>query len=413
MQEKVEGFRLSPQQNRLWLFQQKNLSAFYCQVVTLIRGPLHEARLRQSIDYLVARHEILRSVFHRRAGLRLPFQVVTTGGAACAWRSDDLSGLSSAERQSRLEELLAQEREQPWAYETGPLLRLRLARLSPQEHALLVTLPALCADSRTLSLFVEELATAYGEAAGDGRSQAREVMQYADVSEWQNELLDAEEGEPGAKYWLSRNWAAATALTLPFEFWCDEFSETASIFRWRKQDALLSAEVVDAVKAAADARRVSVAAWLQTCWSALLWRLCGRPAELIIGVGYDARKYDELAGAWGALTKQAPVRVEVNTETRFNEALEQVEEARNETAKWQEYFSWEKLGRGASSFSTTIGTLTVENRADAGTLFCAAQYEYERVAASTALTASDLSFSISHLAAFAEPFKVKLHVIER
>jgi amino acid adenylation domain-containing protein len=414
MQEKVEGFRLSPQQNRVWLFQQKNLSAFYSQVVALIRGSLQEARLRQAIAYLVDRHEILRTVFHRRAGLRLPFQVVTAGGGdACAWRSEDLSRLRSAERQSRLEELLAQEREQPWAYETGPLLRLRLARLSPQEHALLVTLPALCADSRTLSLFVEELAAAYGEAAGDVRGEAEEVMQYADVSQWQNELLEAEEGEPGVEHWRARNWAAATALTLPFEFWCDEVSETASIFRWRKQDVLLSAEVVDAVKAAADARRVSVAAWLQTCWSALLWRLCGRPAELIIGVGYDARKYDELAGAWGLLTKQAPVRVEMNTEARFSEALEQVEEARSETAKWQEYFSWEKLGRGASSSSTTSGTLTVENRADAETLFCAAQYEYEREAASPALPASDLTFSLSHLAALAEPFKVKLHVIER
>jgi amino acid adenylation domain-containing protein len=414
MQEKVEGFRLSPQQNRVWLFQQKNLSAFYSQVVALIRGSLQESRLRQAIAYLVDRHEILRTVFHRRAGLRLPFQVVTTGGDACAWRSEDLRGLRGAERQTRLEELLAQERERPWAYETGPLLRLRLARLGPQEHALLVTLPALCADSRTLSLFVEELAAAYGEAAGDGdgKGEAEEAMQYADVSEWQNELLEAEEGEPGVEHWRARNWAAATALTLPFEFWRDEVGETASIFRWRTQDVLLSAEAADAIKAAASARRVSVAVWLQTCWSALLWRLCGRPAELIIGVGYDARKYDELAGAWGLLAKQAPVRVEMNIESRFSEMLEQVEEARSETAKWQEYFSWEKLGGGASSSSTTIGTLTVENRADAETLFCAAQYEYERVAAAPALPASDLSFSLSHLAALTEPFKVKLHVIE-
>jgi amino acid adenylation domain-containing protein len=413
MQEKVEGFRLSPQQKRVWLFQQKNPSAFYTQVVVLIRGSLQEACLRQAIARFVDRHEILRTVFHRRAGLRLPFQVVTTGGGnACAWRSEDLSEFRGDERQSMLEKSLAQEREQPWAYDAGPLLRLRLARLSPQEHALLVTLPALCADSITLSLFAEELAAAYGEAPGDGKGEAEEVMQYADVSEWQNELLETEEGEPGVEHWRARNWAAAAALKLPFELWRDEVRETPSIFRWRKQDVLLSAEVVDAVKAAADARKVSVATWLQTCWSALLWRLCGRPAELIVGVGYDGRKYDELAGAWGLLTKQAPVRIEMNAESRFREALEQVEEARSEAAKWQEYFSWEKLGRAASSVSTTSGTLTVENRADAETLFCAAQYEYERVTASPALSASGLTFSLSHLAAVAEPFKVKLHVIE-
>jgi amino acid adenylation domain-containing protein len=413
MQEKVEGFRLSPQQKRVWLFQRENSSAYYGQVVALIRGPLQEALLRQSIARLIERYEILRTVFHSRAGLRLPFQVVTTGGDACAWRSEDLSGSRSAERQSMLEELLAREREHPWRYEAGPLLRLRLVRMSPHEHALLVTLPALCADSRTLSLFVKELTAVYGEAPGHGNDEVEDAMQYADVSEWQNELLETKEGDLGAEYWSARNWAGATELTLPFEFWCDEVGESASAFRWRKQDASLSAEVGDAVKAAADARRVSVAAWLQTCWSALLWRLCGHPAELIIGVDYDGRKYDELAGAWGLLTRQAPVRVEMNSGSRFSEALEQVEEARGEAAKWQEYFSWEKLGRGSISASTTSGTLTIENRASAETLFCAAQYAYERLADSPTLSASGVTFSLSHLASIAEPFKIKLHVIER
>ncbi len=44
MQEKVAGFRLSPQQQRNWLFQQKNPSAFYSQAVVRLSGTPDEAR---------------------------------------------------------------------------------------------------------------------------------------------------------------------------------------------------------------------------------------------------------------------------------------------------------------------------------------------------------------------------------
>ncbi|MCA1615514.1 MAG: condensation domain-containing protein [Acidobacteria bacterium] len=129
MQQKVEGFRLSPQQKRAWLFQQKNPAAFYSQGVMRLSGALDEARLREAVARLVGRNEILRTTFRRRPGLRVPFQVVAAEGEkAWSWQSDDLSGVGEAEREARLEELLAGERERAWDYETGPLLRLRLVR---------------------------------------------------------------------------------------------------------------------------------------------------------------------------------------------------------------------------------------------------------------------------------------------
>jgi hypothetical protein len=56
-------------------------------------------------------------------------------------------------------------------------------------------LPAFCADSATLRNFFDELAAEYGTG------QDTEVMQYADLVEWQNELLASDETKPGRDYW--------------------------------------------------------------------------------------------------------------------------------------------------------------------------------------------------------------------
>jgi amino acid adenylation domain-containing protein len=405
MQEKVAGFRLSPQQQRTWLFQQKNPSAFSSQAVVRLSGALDESRLQQSVARLVGQHEILRTVFHRRVSLRAPFQVVLPDSAnAWSWQDDDLSGSDIVEQQAQLAELLAGEREQAWDYEHGPLVRLRLLRLGGEESALGVTLPAMCADARTLELFVAELTATY-----TGEQARGEVMQYADVSEWQNNLLEASDGGDGAEHWRAGDWTTAASLKLPFELWSDEAGANVSVFDWQQQDIELGRELATTIEAAASERKVSVAAWLQTCWTILLWRLCGRPADLIIGVEYDVRKYEELEGAFGLLSRQVPVRVEFDAGLSFGEVLERVEEARDEAAKWQEYFSWETLGRSAAAASTTSGTLTVENRATAGTLFCAAQYEYEERQPDPA-PLPELAFRLASARSVSEPFKLKLRV---
>ncbi|MCA1615515.1 MAG: condensation domain-containing protein, partial [Acidobacteria bacterium] len=198
----------------------------------------------------------------------------------------------------------------------------------------------------------------------------------------------------------------------------DESGDDASVFDWQSEELPLEDELVAAVEAAARARQVSVAAWLQACWTILLWRLCGLPDEVIVGVNYDGRKYEELEGAFGPLARQVPVRVEFNAGSSMADVAEQVEEARDEAAKWQEYFSWEKSGHDAAS--ATSGALTVENRSTAEALFCAAQYEYE--AECMAGDEADAKHApalhagrprLASLRSFTEPFKLKLRVTSR
>ena len=70
------GFRLSTQQERIWSQQAGMTSPFWSGCEVLVEGPLDAAKLQDVLRGIVTRHEILRTVFHRQTGLKLPFQVI-------------------------------------------------------------------------------------------------------------------------------------------------------------------------------------------------------------------------------------------------------------------------------------------------------------------------------------------------
>ncbi|HEX5890277.1 MAG TPA: condensation domain-containing protein, partial [Pyrinomonadaceae bacterium] len=87
----VEGFRLSPQQRRLWKLQQdtSGTAAFNSQLVLLVEGELKIEALREALEKVSARHEALRTVFRRLPGVVMPVQVVCED-ASLSWEVIDL-----------------------------------------------------------------------------------------------------------------------------------------------------------------------------------------------------------------------------------------------------------------------------------------------------------------------------------
>src|ERR1044072_2608445 len=173
--ETVQSYRLSPQQERLWLLQQKQPAAYRAQCSWLLEGPLDQARLRAALDALVARHEILRTSFQNLPDVLLPVQVI-----------------SDATADSSL------------VYE--------LVQLEPNQHVLNLSVPALCADSRSLRNLLTEFSRAYEDPEfGD------EPMQYADYAAWRHELLNSEETRTGREFWRQTDVPALNTQRLPLE----------------------------------------------------------------------------------------------------------------------------------------------------------------------------------------------------
>ncbi len=63
MEERHEGFRLSPQQDRVWMLRKWGPTAFCSACCVMIVGELDPARLRAALSSIVQRYEILRTAF--------------------------------------------------------------------------------------------------------------------------------------------------------------------------------------------------------------------------------------------------------------------------------------------------------------------------------------------------------------
>ncbi len=326
----VAGFRLSTQQERVWSQQQTaSASPFWAECELLWEGTLNAAKLQEAIRSVVRRHEILRTVFHRQTGLLVPFQVILES-ADIDWQITDVSGFEHDAQREQIAKLVAN-RKASADLEKGPVLHAVLAEVAPQKHVITLAVPTLCGDLRTLQNLVSEMAKAYE----DGFGSDDEVMQYADVAEWQQELLASEESKPARDYW--RDYCRKIDLSA--------LGSALAAFETKPAGAFTPDQLsvqVELSSLGSDAT-ASLPDFLVSCWLAFLLRMTGAP-EVTLGCQFDGRSYAELAGALGTFAKFLPLRATFSEANTFKSVLQQVQRDRSDFRSWQDSFSWEGAG---------------------------------------------------------------------
>lgn len=331
-QESIQGFRLSPQQKRLWLLQGSG-PAYSAQVAILIEGALAADVLTDALLKIIVRHEILRITFSSLPGMKVPVQVVANA-AAPFWRRIDLSSLP--EQSQVLAELSREGRASIFDFDHGPLLRCTLICLSPDKHLLHLTLPSLCADSQSLEIITKEIAGSY-EVSLKNTEPAEEIVQYVQFSEWQNELLEAEESKPGLDFWRHQ---AATESAVP-SLAIEKHRPVGRPFKPALWIETIGPDVFLRVEAAAARQSVPAEVLLLACWQTLLWRLTAEP-NVRVDLRFDGRVYEEMREALGLYEKWLPINCFFGRDFQFSEIVQQVSKSVKEAYEWQEYFSREQ-----------------------------------------------------------------------
>ena len=357
-----EAFRLSPQQRRAWLLQPDGVADLARAAVSLT-GELDPDRLRTAVERVVERHEILRTRFSRRPGFRVPFQVVDPH-AGFSW--DDAPAPEAGAPGPDLDAFLRGRRPPVVDLERGSSLAVELVRWSAGDHLLLFTLPALCADSAALDHLVAEVAEAYG--LGGQPSPDPGLVQYADYSEWQNELIetDDESARAARAYWSGRELPAAAMPGLPFEL----PRGGAPAGRRELSTLLLPPDLAARATRTAGSLGASPAELWLACWLTLLGRRTGG-AEAAAAVRFDGRGHEELRRAVGLFACWLPIAVPFDGDLRFRDLLAQVVKAGREADELQRFFSWESEGpraRTAAAFGFELD-VQPEARTAAGVTF--------------------------------------------
>ncbi len=390
MQTELQGFRLSPQQEDLWQLQQQNADRPYlAQCAISISGSLDIPTLKAALELVVSRHEILRTTFKCLPGMTIPLQVITD--RPFTWNyNNELSPNAAQDRTTEWEALLQPEHALVSASTDRSPLVCSLVAHAADRFVLSVSTLALCADAATLKNLVYEIGQSY-EACLQGRSIQDEPLQYADLAQWQHQLI--EEAEPAQKNWdLKTLSELARSLKLPGE----QPSTDAAAFDPQTYAISLKPELAAQIAAFAQQREISMETVFLAVWQTAIWRLTEQ-SEIVVNTACDGRKYEELASALGLLTKYIPIRSHVDAELSFDRLVEQVETSVREACDRQEFWSRNASRDGDSNAEPLFGFPF--------------GFKFEDWSAKYA--AGGVSFSIEQMFTYIDRFKVRLSCVRR
>jgi amino acid adenylation domain-containing protein len=194
-------FPVSFVQQRMWILDQLGGGSAYNVSATLhLAGELDAAVLAESIGELCRRHDILRAVFRMQAG-RVVQGLAPVGPVQLP--QVDLS-TSTGARMARALDVARRELDQPFDLASGPLYRVTLLRLAPDEHLLVFIMHHIICDGWSRNVLHRELAAAYA-AIGERRPPLpAPPIQYADYAAWERERVESGALDGQLDYWRDR-----------------------------------------------------------------------------------------------------------------------------------------------------------------------------------------------------------------
>ncbi len=171
-------------------------------IILRIKTDLTPAVMERSLNEIVRRHEILRTVF--KVIDDRPMQFVLPN-LHLPLVYTDLQHLNSEARESMAFDLAIATAEPNFDLATAPLIRTSLFQLAPQEHWLLLTMHHIITDGASFSLLLQELHTLIQAFSQNIPSPLADVpWQYADFALWQQQVYTEAKINQELNYWQNK-----------------------------------------------------------------------------------------------------------------------------------------------------------------------------------------------------------------
>ncbi|WP_163510265.1 MupA/Atu3671 family FMN-dependent luciferase-like monooxygenase [Fodinicola acaciae] len=264
---------LSYPQQRLWFLDQlaPEAAVYNVPLDYQIDGPLDVVALTDALNAVIARHDILRTVYRGKDGV--PEQVVRAV-QPIELPVVDLSG----QPESAAEEHATQAAASPFDLEKDPVLRATLLRLAPQRHRLLLTVHHIACDGPSLEVLGREISALYR-----GETLPELAVQYGDFARLVGEF------DQSVGYWRRRLDNVEDIPALPTD------RPRPPVATYRGQAISFEIPAVDAIARQTGTTRFTV---LLAAFAVLLGRYTGGD-EVVVGTpvaNRDRVEFEPLIG---------------------------------------------------------------------------------------------------------------------
>ncbi|HEV8169289.1 MAG TPA: condensation domain-containing protein, partial [Pyrinomonadaceae bacterium] len=301
---------LSFAQRRLWFLDQfaPGNAAYNIPVAFRVEGNLNIVALRRSINEIVKRHSILRTIFASEGSK--PIQRVIPS------LTIELPVIDS--ETFDIQQLMSEESLKPFDLAHGPLLRCSLLRLHAEEHILLLTLHHIIVDGFSLNVFLRELSALY---ENETATLPELPVQYSDFAAWERERLQGNLLDNQLSYWKNKLAALPPVLPLPADFPRPPMQR----FRGARCEFNLSAELTESLKSLSRREDCTLFMTLLAAFQTLLFRYTDQ-ADIAVGTSVTNHGRVETEPLIGLFTNTLVLRTDLSGKPRFRELLQRVRE---------------------------------------------------------------------------------------
>jgi amino acid adenylation domain-containing protein len=300
---------LSSGQRRLWFLDRlaPGTTSWNATSAIRLRGALDVDALRLAVSAVVARHEVLRTVFDASGGE--PVQVVRSPGPV---PFELVTGDPSA--------LVATLAARGFDLSNGPLLRVLVVELAGDDHVVAFGMHHVVTDAWSQGVLWRDLVRAYAAAlAGAEPDLPHLTVQYADYAVWQRDRMSGPQQAREWTYWRQRLDGCPFVLDLP----TDRARPAVAAHEAGTEEWRIPVEVVDAVRALAERENATVYMVLLAVFQLVLGRHAGAD-DVAVGSPVANRPRPELEDLIGFFVNTVVLRTDLSGDPSFRALLGQV-----------------------------------------------------------------------------------------
>jgi amino acid adenylation domain-containing protein len=305
-------------QEQFWLIQRLNPETTGYNIPSLffLHGNFDTKAFQKSIDKIVARHEIFRTVFHSEHGKLV--QIIQPA-VATPLNQHDLSTKRLSKDHHLVKNIIQAEADRPFDLAEGPLLRCMLVRLSQNQSLLLIVMHHIITDLHTDELFAGELSELYlvYSSTQPCSLAASACPQYRDYAAWQHEWMESDEYRQMLASWQDTMAQRDGYLHLPL----DTVRPAVASFRGGASTFALPCRLVEKLTKLAGQQKINLFLLLLASYYVVLHRSSGQ-SEIIVGVPFTNRRKANHKEIMGCFVNNIPIALDMQPTMYFAELLQ-------------------------------------------------------------------------------------------
>ena len=323
-------FPLTEAQQELWLLSQvsREANCAFNECCSLrLKGNLDVEALTQAISKTIARNEMLRATIDRD-GQHIEVHAELEPSIS----HDDWSGLSKKEQEDVRKTATKEEASTPFDLENGPLLRVRVQRLSSDEFLVTFTAHHIIMDGWSLWVFCRDLGHYYTESTTGVAAELPQADRYEDYSAEMAKYHESDEGKADEAFWVDQFSESIPVLELP----TDRPRPALKTFDAARVERVIDAELIGKLRKIGGKNGCSLFNVMLAGFQAYLARITQQD-DIVVGIPTAGQAALDRQDLLGHCVNSIPFRQDVDVAQPMLDFAKQVRTAMFDTLDHQKY----------------------------------------------------------------------------